>query len=118
MNANKDLIKFVKEARIRGFSDSEIKDPLLKQGWPEEEIEKALSAVKKRGKVTITINIDEEVLKVISKRAKRNLLSTEEQVEDIIRRSAVTARGKILAPEKIDDLLVSVFSRRKKGMRR
>ena len=111
--ANQDLIRFIREARKRGFSDSEIREPLEKQGWSDREIDNAFKAVKLRGRVTVHINIDEEVYKVIQKRAKHNLMSNQEQIEDIIRRSAVTTKGKVLHPEKIDDLLVSIFSRRK-----
>lgn len=114
---NKELIKFIVEARKRGFSDKEITQPLLGEGWPQQEIDLAFKQInaKSKGKVPITIGIEEEVLRVISRRAKKNLLSVEEQIADIVRRSAVTARGKQLSPEKIDDLLVSIFSRRKRG---
>jgi hypothetical protein len=63
---------------------------------------------------SITIDIDEKVHKVISKRAKKNLMTVGEQVEDIVRRSAVNA-GKEGDNEKVDDTLVSVFSRNKRG---
>ncbi|MBS3071277.1 hypothetical protein J4407_03180 [Candidatus Pacearchaeota archaeon] len=62
----------------------------------------------------ITIDIDDKVYKVLSRRAKKNLMTVREQAEDIIRRSA--ANFKKSSPEdKIDDTLVSVFSRNKKG---
>jgi hypothetical protein len=62
----------------------------------------------------ITIDIDDKIYKVISKRAKKNLMTVREQVEDIIRRSAVNV-GKETTSDKIDDTLVSVFSRNKRG---
>ncbi len=111
---NQDLVKFIKEAKKRGFSEREIREPLEKQGWSEAEIDNAFKVVlKQRGKYQVTITLDEGVLKVIERRAKHNLLSMEEQIEDIVRRSAVTTKVKKLGPEKIDDLLVSIFSRRR-----
>lgn len=64
----------------------------------------------------ITIDIDEEVHKIISKRAKKNLMTIREQVEDILRKSAVTTKNKANnAIDRVDDTLVSVFSREKRG---
>lgn len=48
----------------------------------------------------------------MEKRAKRNMLSLTEQVEDIVRRSAVNSRHTPAKSEKLDDLLVAVFSRK------
>lgn len=116
---NKELAEFIKEARKRGFSDLEIKEPLLGKGWSRVEVEKAMSSI--RGglgyKNKVCFYVDSEVLKVIQKRAKRNMLTVEEQVEDIVRRSAVNARGIKKSEEKLDDLLVSIFSRKKSGKR-
>lgn len=67
----------------------------------------------------ITISIDEEIKKIIEKRAKKNLLSLREQVEDIVRQSAVrTKSGESSSNLKIDDRLVEIFSRNKKGKRK
>ncbi|OGJ13144.1 hypothetical protein A3K62_02370 [Candidatus Pacearchaeota archaeon RBG_16_35_8] len=63
---------------------------------------------------TITISIDEDVKKVLDKRAKKNLLSLKEQAEDIIRRSTVNYKSGSSSSAKIDDRLVEVFSRHKK----
>ena len=116
MPVNKEIIKFIKEARKRGFSDSEIKTPLLKEGWPEEEVDKAFFSLKLKSekKIPITIALPESVLARIQKRAKKNLLSTEGQIEDIIRRSAVTGKLSYKPAENIDDLLVSIFSRKRR----
>ena len=65
----------------------------------------------------ITIDIDEKVHKVLSRRAKKNLMTVREQAEDIIRRSAANFK-KSTPEDKIDDTLVSVFSRNKKGRRK
>lgn len=119
--ANKELVEFIKEARRRGFSDLEIKEPLLDRGWALKEIEKAFASLKKPKlsyKNKVCFYLDSEVLKVIEKRAKRNMLTVEEQIEDIIRRSAVSAKGIKRSEEKLDDLLVSIFSRKRTGRKK
>ena len=62
----------------------------------------------------ITISIDEKVKKVLEKRAKKNLMSSREQAEDIIRRSAANYKSGTQASVKADDKLVEIFSRHKK----
>ena len=64
----------------------------------------------------ITISIDEDVKRIISRRAKDNLLTLREQIEDILRKSAVRTKtsGKYKYI-KIDDKLVAVFSRERRG---
>ncbi|MEK6840817.1 MAG: hypothetical protein AABX79_02595 [Nanoarchaeota archaeon] len=65
---------------------------------------------------TITISIDEEIRKVIGKRAKKNMLTIKEQIEEIIRQSAIrTKSGQAILGTKADDNLVEIFSRHKKG---
>lgn len=67
----------------------------------------------------LTIHIDEDVKKIILKRAKLNLLTLREQIEDILRKSAVrTKLGKKYQTIKIDDRLVSVFSRERRGRKK
>ncbi|MCR4327742.1 MAG: hypothetical protein NUV46_04130 [Nanoarchaeota archaeon] len=62
----------------------------------------------------ITISIDEEVKKILSKRADKNLFTLREQIEDILRKSAVrTKSGKTQYEPKLDDKLISIFSRAK-----
>jgi len=123
MTPDKGLIKFIKEARKRGFDDYEIRTPLLKQGWPVFEVEMAFNSLKRakrehisfKNKVTIYIN--NELLYLIEKRAKKNMLTLPEQIEDILRRSTLSLKKGKLTGEKIDDLLVSLFSRRKRMKR-
>ncbi len=68
-------------------------------------------------KITITLDVDE--VKILEKRAKKNLLTVKEQVEDIIRRSCVSAKNKSKRrPLKIDDKLVGIFSRQKSGRKK
>jgi hypothetical protein len=67
----------------------------------------------------ITITIDEDEEKALQKRAKKNLMTIEEQVRDIVRRSCVNASSKTSTPKlDIDDRLVSIFSRHKNGKRK
>jgi hypothetical protein len=108
------LLKFIKEARKRGFDDYEIRLPLLKKGWPHEEIEAAFAKLKPKYKFKnkITIYLDNEVIKHIDKRAKKNLFSLSEQIEDILRRSCLNLK-KSKKQEKLDDSFVALFSRRK-----
>jgi len=67
----------------------------------------------------ITIYIDEDVKKIISKRAKTNLLTLREQIEDILRKSAVrTKSSKKYMTIKVDDKLIAVFSRERRGRKK
>lgn len=115
---NKSLLKFIREARKKGFSDLQIKEPLLKHGWPLDEIEAAFYNLKPKYKFKNKINIflDNEILKILEKRAKRNMLTISEQIEDILRRSSVgMKRRKLPYDKKLDDILISIFSREKRG---
>ena len=68
---------------------------------------------------SITIDIDEDVKKIISKRAKGNLMTLREQIEDILRTSAVrTKKGTSYKQIKVDDALVYAFSREKRGRKK
>ena len=68
---------------------------------------------------SITINLDEDVRKIISRRAGKNLLSLREQIEDILRKSAVRTKNKPgYRGIKIDDRLVAAFSRDKRGRKK
>jgi len=67
----------------------------------------------------ITINLDDEEKKILEKRAKKNLMTLQEQIEDIIRRSAVNYKsGKSISEVDPDDRLVGIFSKSKKGRKR
>lgn len=63
---------------------------------------------------TLTVSIDDDVKKILDKRAKKNLLTLKEQAEEILRQSAVrTKAGTPIGPD-TDDALVSIFSRKKR----
>lgn len=115
---NKELVNFVKEARERGFGDAQIKLLLLKHNWPLHEIELVFSSLKPKYKFKnkICIFLDNEILKILDKRAKKNMFTISEQIEDILRRSCIGMKmRKLPYDEKLDDTLVSIFSRSRKG---
>jgi len=67
----------------------------------------------------LTIDISDEEVKILEKRAKKNYLNLKEQVEDIVRRSCISTIKKAnLQLIKIDDKLVSIFSREKRGRKK
>ena len=113
---NSDLARFIKEARARGFDDYEIRKPLIEQGWEVHEVERALASLKEpaRLKNKVSIYLGNDVLKVVEKRAKRNMLSVSEQIEDIVRRSAVNTKQTKIRDDKLDDMLVTLFSRKRR----
>lgn len=109
------LRAFIEEAKRRGYATDEIQRVLMNAGWSQEEVDHAFEHLaEKKSKNQISIYLDDLVLAAIEKRAKRNMLSPAEQIEDIVRRSAVNAKHTSAKPEKLDDLLVSVFSRKRK----
>lgn len=113
---NKELVKFIKESRKRGFDDLQIREPLIKHGWPVQEIEEAFNSVSSRTRLKnqVFVYLGDDLLNAISKRAKKNMFSISEQVEDILRRSCVNMKKKKLGyDDKLDDVLVRLFSRRK-----
>lgn len=115
--ANLKLVKFIREARKRGFSELQIRKPLVEKGWLLNEIDAAFYALnpKPKFKNKIELFLDSEVINLLEKRAKKNLMTLPEQIEDILRRSCSIQLRKTRPQEKLDDLLVSIFSRRKKG---
>ena len=67
--------------------------------------------------VTVTLNSEEE--KALTKRAKKNMMTIEEQVYDIVRRSCVNFSSKKTPRQiKVDDKLVGVFSRQRTGRKK
>ena len=115
----KRYIEFIQEARKRGFKDSVIKKALLEKRWPEKEINHAFNLINKKEKVqiknvknSITIFLDKNLTALLEKRAKKNLFTLPEQIEDILRRSTLSLKKKTANEEKLDDKLVAVFSRK------
>ena len=118
---DKNLINFIIEARKRGYSDLQIKAPLVQNGWAINKIDAAFDSLnpKFKSKNQICIFLDDEILKLLEKRGKSNMLSIPEQIEDILRRSCVRGKqGAGVSKEKIDDLLVECFSRSRRGRKK
>jgi hypothetical protein len=124
MPVDKRLVEFVIEARRRGYNDSEIRLLLLEHGWTEVEISlatiesynKRTEKEKKSGKEKVEVYLSKDTYELIRKRAKKNMLSIPEQIEDIVRRSCINAKLRPLeSKEKLDDLLISLFSRKRTG---
>jgi len=65
----------------------------------------------------LTIDLDDNEVKILRKRAKKNLLDLREQVEDIVRRSCINA-GINTSNRKTDDELVNIFSREARKKRK
>lgn len=116
MGVNAQLVSFIQEARARGFDDFYIREPLLKSGWPVEEVKKAFAYLKPKtkSKNRLQIYIDGKVLKQLEKRAEKNMLNLHEQIEDILRRSVLNLKKKTPAEEKVDDKFITFFSRKKR----
>jgi hypothetical protein len=113
---DKNLIEFITEARKRGFSDYDIRTSLVNHNWPVDVVDSAFQsfAPAKLAKNQVCIFLSSEVLAELEKRAKKNMMNLEEQIEDILRRSCANQKTSV-KQEKIDDLLVSCFSRKKNG---
>ena len=67
-------------------------------------------------KRSVTIELDEKVIARLQKRARKNMLSLREMIEDIVRRSAASKTATISGDA--DDALVGIFSRAMTGRRR
>ena len=66
----------------------------------------------------LTIDLDEKEVKILQKRAKKNLFSLREMVEDIVRRSCISSLKETISEPNIDDKLVGIFSRQKRGRKK
>lgn len=66
----------------------------------------------------ITIKISDEEVKILKRRAEKNLLDLREQVEDIVRRSCINAKNNNIVQSKCDDRLVDIFSRDKRAIKK
>lgn len=113
---DKNLINFIVKARKIGYSDLQIKELLLKNNWTRNKIDSAFDFFnpKFKSKNQVCIFLDKEILKKLEKRAKKNMFTIPEQIEDILRRSCVMGKSSV-SKEKIDDLLVQCFSRSRRG---
>ena len=115
---NKQLVSFIKEARKRGFGDSDIRKALINYGWPTAGVEDAFNFLvpKYKNKNQVTLFLSDELMGSLDKRAKKNMLTLSEQIEDILRRSTINlSKKKSPYDAKLDDTLISIFSRKKTG---
>lgn len=62
-------------------------------------------------KTTITFSIDSKVKSALERRAKKELLTLEELIIDILRRSVLSYKGGETA-DKVDDKFLTFFSRK------
>jgi hypothetical protein len=115
---NKILIKFITQARKKGFSDNEIRQEAIKKNYPLLEVERAFLSLepKLKYKNQVTLFLSSDIIEKLQKRAKKNLFTLSEQIEDILRRSCIN-KAKIMGQEKIDDKLLLAFSRQQRGKR-
>jgi hypothetical protein len=117
---NKKLVDFIKESRRRGYGDIDIRRALLNYGWPLPQVESAFNFLipKYTNKNQVTLFLSDELMNILEKRAKKNMFTISEQIEDILRRSTINqSKKKSPYDSKLDDALVSIFSRRRTGMK-
>ena len=62
----------------------------------------------------VCIFLSNEILETLDKRAKKNMMTLPEQIEDILRRSSIR-KASATTQEKLDDMLIACFSRKKTG---
>ncbi len=111
---SKTLNQFIQQARNRGFSDLQIRNALIENNWPVSQIEASFQKLNPKFKLKnqICIFLSQELIQKLEKRAKKNMFTISEQIEDILRRSCIGLK-KTSQEEKLDDTLVSLFSRKK-----
>ncbi len=123
-----ELVEFVKECRKLGYDDAQIKRPLTEAGWPMNQIDAAIAKVdkplKKRTtsiasiqkiKNQVTVYLTDEIILALNKRAKKNMLNLNEQIEDILRRSTINSKKIKSEEDKVDDIFLKLFSRKNCG---
>jgi hypothetical protein len=70
----------------------------------------------KKGDNQVTLFLEDDLLNLLEKRAKKNMMTVSELVEDILRRSTLNQKNKkSIYDGKIDDKLVGIFSRKRTG---
>ncbi|MBU3913178.1 MAG: hypothetical protein KKE50_03730 [Nanoarchaeota archaeon] len=108
------LTQFIKQARSRGFSDLQIRNALIENKWSLAQIEHVFQQLNPKFKLKnqICIFLSHEMIQKLGTRAKKNMFTLSEQIEDILRRSCSSGK-KTPKEEKLDDALVSLFSRRR-----
>jgi len=117
---NKEIKKPIEKQVKKPSIDTENK---IKQEIQEhQQLNKDLQDVELDAEVNLRNNssvilfLDEELREALEKRAKKNMLTLPDQIEDILRRSTLNQKLKKSPPEdKLDDKLVGLFSRKNTG---
>lgn len=126
---NQKIVEFILECRKRGFDDWQIKEPLIHHGWSEDIVNEAFQSLanekekdkkttknKEKIKNAVTIYLDDDLVKIIDARAKKNMMNFNDQVEDILRRSCLSIKKqKSIVDKDLDDKFIGLFSRRNTG---
>ncbi len=118
MTTQEQLFDFIVEARRRGFNDRQIKKLLIQYKWPKKVVDDAFIKLHPRFKFKnqVCIFLSNDILLLLEKRAKKNMMTLSELIEDILRKSTIrTKTGTSSISSKVDDTLVSIFSREKRG---
>ncbi len=120
---NQDLVNFILKARRAGYSDALITKLLISNNWPKDlvkegflDIDKQSNKIKTKQKMGSKVKtfayLDKNVVKSLEARAKKNLFTLPEQIEDILRRSVVGQRKGGQFYDKVDDPFIGIFSRK------
>ena len=60
----------------------------------------------------VTIYLTDEILQGLEKRAKKEMLSVQDLIEEILRRSVLSYKGNTSNTDKVDDKFLTYFSRK------
>jgi len=115
---NKKLVDFIKESRNKGYGDGDIRRWLIEHKQPLAEVESAFNFLvpKYVNKNQVTLFLSDELMSILEKRAKKNMFTVSEQIEDILRRSTINQSNKKSPYDaKLDDTLIGLFSRKNTG---
>jgi hypothetical protein len=66
-------------------------------------------------KTKVTLLLDEDVAEALERRAKKNLFTLQEQIDDILRRSIISSKKKPESMGKVEDKFLEYFSRHASG---
>jgi len=127
---NQQIVQYILECRRQGFDDWQIKEHLIKNSWSSDIVDEAFlylakqrenktDKTKQKIKNALTIYLDDDLVKIIDKRAKKNMMNFNEQVEDILRRSCLSMKKqKSVFDKNLDDKFIGLFSRRNTGRKK
>lgn len=116
-------VKKPKEIKpVKKAAKIDTKEAIKKEIQEHQEINKEIqeqvldAEINLKESSSIMIFLDEELREALEKRAKKNMLTLTDQIEDILRRSTLNQKLKKSLPEdKLDDKLVGLFSRKNTG---